>query len=61
LQTYRNLFFGGAVSPAGDQQLLGYLARPFVDYASDRLAAGREGELITDENMVTEFRRGTPF
>ena len=39
LQTYRDLFFGGAVSPAGEQLQLGYQARPFDDYASDRRVA----------------------
>jgi len=55
----KELYFGGAVvSEAGERQLRGFLDIPFVDYATDRRAARRDGELITDENMIPEFRHG---
>lgn len=35
-----------------------YLRRPFATIAQDEAASTRRGELVTDENMLTEFRYG---
>lgn len=61
LQSYRKLYYDGAVPNGGESRLRSFLSMPFIDYAHARLAAGREGELITDGNMITEFRYGRPF
>ena len=46
---------------ARERILRGYLAIPFVSYDEARRSSGRDGELITDDNMITEFRYGRPF
>lgn len=44
--------------PPGSHVAKGLVAEPFHTLEADRARAGRAGEGVTDDNMVTEFRRG---
>jgi spermidine synthase len=53
---------GGSFLAGEDQavaEAVGKLTtRPFIDLAKERNIAGREPEVITDDNMITEYRHG---
>ncbi|MPN30875.1 hypothetical protein SDC9_178346 [bioreactor metagenome] len=34
---------------------------PFLNYASSKRGFERESEIVSDENMLTEFKYGKPF
>lgn len=53
---------GKPVFAPGSPNIRGYLALPFVTLAQDQAAHPRRPfEVVTDENMITEFRYGRPL